>query len=114
MYARLLRLRTISPAELHRRIRDSEPVTVLDVNAPDRWAQAHVPGARNLDPVSYGEGELPPDRSATLVFYCSNRMCSKAPRAASRARKMGYRNVHVMSAGIGGWRTARLPTDAGS
>jgi hypothetical protein len=30
-------------------------------------------------------------------------MCRKAPNAARRTKDMGYRNVYVMSAGIGGW-----------
>jgi rhodanese-related sulfurtransferase len=114
MFARLMGLRTISPDGLHRRMHDGEPVTVFDVNAPSRWAQAHLPGASNLDPMGYDEGELPTDKSAALVFYCSNRMCRKAPRAAIRAKQMGYDNVHVMSAGITGWLTANLPTEAGT
>jgi rhodanese-related sulfurtransferase len=48
-----------------------------------------------------------------LVFYCSNPLCRKAPTAARRARKMGYTNVHVMSAGINGWLAAKLPTESG-
>jgi rhodanese-related sulfurtransferase len=41
-------------------------------------------------------------------------MCRKAPSAAARAKKMGYANVQVMSAGIRGWLAADLPTDAGA
>jgi len=103
-------LSTISPSKLHRRIQGGEPVTIIDVNARLRWQEAHVPGAVNVDPDGYDEGELPLDKSAELVFYCSNMMCRKAPRAAARARKMGYGNVQVMSAGIQGWLAAELPT----
>jgi rhodanese-related sulfurtransferase len=104
-------LSTISPDKLLRRMRDGDPVTVIDVNSRISWARAHVPGASNLDPADYDESELPPDKSAALVFYCSNAMCRKAPTAAARARKMGYANVQVMSAGISGWRAADLPTE---
>ncbi len=48
------------------------------------------------------------------MFYCSHPLCRKAPNAASRARKMGYPNVMVMSAGISGWLSAGLPTEAGA
>lgn len=113
MFARLMGLSTISPDKLHRRIQDGEPVTIIDVNARSRWEEARVPGAINVDPADYDEGELPRDKSAALVFYCSNMMCRKAPRAAARARKMGYGNVQVMSAGITGWLAADLPTDDG-
>ena len=114
MFARLMGLSTISPGKLHRRIQDGEPVTVIDVNSRSRWEEAHVPGAINVDPADYEESELPLDKSAALVFYCSNMMCRKAPGAAARARKMGYGNVQVMSAGISGWLSAELPTEDGA
>lgn len=113
MFAWLMGLGTISPDRLRRRLEDGEPVTVMDVNSRSSWTEAHVPGATNLDPAGFDESELPPDRDAELVFYCSNTMCRKAPRAADRARKMGYGNVRVMSAGIRGWITADLPTEIG-
>jgi rhodanese-related sulfurtransferase len=40
-------------------------------------------------------------------------MCRKAPNAARRAKKLGYENVRVMSAGITGWLDKGLPTEAG-
>ena len=113
MFARLFGLDSLSPAELHELLRD-DTVTVLDVNSPQSWSAAHVPGARNLDPVNYSESDLPQDKDANLVFYCSNFLCRKAPNAARRAKSLGYRNVHVMSAGISGWTSAGLPTESGA
>jgi rhodanese-related sulfurtransferase len=112
MFARLMGLKTISPAELHQRIQ-SEPLTAIDVNSRQSWLTAHVPGAMNLDPVGYRDSELPANKDSVLVFYCSNFLCRKAPNAALRATRMGYSNVHVMSAGIAGWLDASLPTESG-
>ena len=112
MFARLMGLATISPQELHRRLQ-SEPIVPIDVNSRQSWNAAHVPGARSLDPVGFAESDLPADRDTELVFYCSNFLCRKAPNAARRARDMGYRNVHVMSAGISGWVDAGMPTETG-
>ena len=36
-----------------------------------------------------------------------------APNAARRAKKMGYGNAMVMSAGISGWLATSLPTEVG-
>jgi rhodanese-related sulfurtransferase len=113
MYARLMGLKTISPESLHRLAQTPEPVSVVDVNSRQSWLQARVPGARNLDPVAFADSDLPSDKDAVLVFYCSNPLCRKAPNAARRARKIGYTNVHVMSAGISGWLAAKLPTESG-
>ena len=111
MIARLLGLRTISPKRLHEAMQH-EDITVIDVNTHESWLEAHVPGALNLDP-EYDEGALPPHRDATVVFYCSNAMCRKAPNAARRARRLGYTNAVVMSAGIRGWVSAELGTEGG-
>jgi len=113
MFAQLMGLKTISPDKLHRLVQSSEPVTVIDVNSHGSWMQARVPGASNLDPVDYKDNDLPLDKNAVLVFYCSNPLCRKAPNAARRAKKMGYSNVQVMSAGISGWLSAKLPTESG-
>jgi len=111
MYALFLGLRTISPADLHQ-LMEAEAITVVDVNPRDRWSQGHVPGATNLDPENFKAKDLPADKTATVVFYCSNILCSKGPKAAKRARELGYRNAMVMSAGIKGWQSARLPTQS--
>jgi len=113
MFARLMGLKSISPDGLHRLAQDHAAVSVIDVNSRQSWLKARVPGARNLDPVGYQDSELPPDKNAMLVFYCSNPMCMKAPNAARHAKKAGYGNVHVMSAGISGWLAEKLPVESG-
>ena len=112
MIAWLMGLRTISPVALHEQVKGGR-VAVFDVNSRDSWLKARVPGARNLDPVLFKNDDLPADRSSTLVFYCSNPMCRKAPNAARRAKHLGYHNAQVMSAGISGWLSANLPVESG-
>jgi rhodanese-related sulfurtransferase len=112
MLARLMGLKTISPSGLHEMMQ-KQRVGIIDVNSRQSWMKAHVPGAVNLDPVDYKDSDLPPDKEANLVFYCSNPMCRKAPNAARRAGKMGYGNAMVMSAGISGWLGKKLPTEIG-
>ena len=112
MYALFLGLRSISPGDLHL-LMEAEPIAVVDVNSRDSWLESHVPGSTNLDPENFKAKDLPTDKSATVVFYCSNFMCSKGPKAAKRARKFGYRNAIVMSAGMKGWLGANLPTQSG-
>jgi rhodanese-related sulfurtransferase len=110
--ARLMGLATISPRDLHSRMQ-AEPLTAIDVNSEASWLAARVPGARHLDVNGFAVSDLPEDRNALLVFYCSGPLCRKAPNAARRAGEMGYRNVRVMSAGISGWMGASLPTESG-
>jgi len=44
---------------------------VFDNNGNARWKRSHVPGAKNLNAHSYEASELPADKAAALVFYCS-------------------------------------------
>ncbi len=113
MIAFLMGLPVIAPRDLHERLRAGS-VHVFDVNGEESWRAARVPGARPLDPLAFTADELPADRDAPLVFYCSGPLCRKAPNAARRARGMGHRDVAVMSAGITGWLGASLPTDSGA
>jgi rhodanese-related sulfurtransferase len=112
MFAMLMGLKTVSPNELHQ-LMQRQQVTVIDVNSAQSWNKAHVPGALSLDPASYNDSGLLSDKESSLVFYCSNPLCRKAPNAARRAKKMGYANAKVMSAGIAGWLAARVPTEGG-
>jgi rhodanese-related sulfurtransferase len=111
MFAMLMGLRGISPRDLHDCMMQGA-ITVIDVNARHSWLKARVPGALNLTS-EFDEAQLPKDRAAPIVFYCSNPLCRKAPNAARRAEKLGYTDVRVMSAGITGWVSARLQTDNG-
>jgi rhodanese-related sulfurtransferase len=111
VFARLMGLKTISPGGLHD-LMQHQRVTVVDVNRPESWQRHRVPGAVNLDPVGFADGDLPGDKHSVLVFYCSNFMCRKAPNAARRAKQLGYQDVQVMSAGIAGWLDAALPTES--
>jgi rhodanese-related sulfurtransferase len=113
MIAKLMGLKTISPRDLQALVGGLQ-VAVFDVNSRASWQEAHVPGAVPLDPDGFERGDLPAAEDAGLVFYCSGPLCRKAPRAARRAKDMGYANVRVMSAGIRGWMAAGLPTESGS
>lgn len=72
------KFRLIEVPELESMLKDTaHPVTVLDANDPDfREKNGVIPGARMLSSFDRYDlqKELPADRSAPLVFYCSNRL----------------------------------------
>lgn len=88
-------------------------VVLFDANPRPRWASGHVPGAINLDPANLGESDLPRDKSAMLVFYCSDPGCGASRHAAKKALKMGFPHVFTMPAGIRGWLAAGKRAAAG-
>lgn len=47
---------------------------VYDENSQESWRQGHVPGARWLDEDAVTAAALPPDKGATLIFYCHDEL----------------------------------------
>jgi rhodanese-related sulfurtransferase len=86
---------------------------LFDANPRPRWASGHLPGAHNVDPGEFGEHDLPHDRNAMLVFYCSDPTCGSSRHAAKKALKLGFAHVFTMPAGIRGWLAAGMPVEAG-
>jgi len=44
---------------------------VFDNNGAGRYKRSHVPTAKHLNPHLFEASDLPPDKTAALVFYCS-------------------------------------------
>ena len=62
---------SLTPQEVSAKLKQKN-VYVFDNNAPEVYAEAHVPGAKWLHPSEYNARSLPADKSATLIFYCHN------------------------------------------
>jgi len=45
---------------------------VFDDNPKESWVAGHVPGAKWLDEDHVTAADLPPDKTALLIFYCHN------------------------------------------
>lgn len=110
MIAKLYGVPVISVDEVERLLGQPN-VHIIDTNPQRVWAKRHVPKAKNLDPAEYSEQDLPADKDAILIFYCSGPLCGAAPHAAKRAKRMGYRQVFVMSEGIEGWTKQLKPVE---
>lgn len=83
----------------------SANTVILDVN-PDsvRNKNGVIPKAIKLSGYNnYALGELPADKSTTLIFYCYNQSCGASAQAANRALDFGYTKVFIFKAGIVGW-----------
>ena len=81
---------------------------VVDANGEStRRNMGIIPGATLLTSYeTYSVHELPADKARKLVFYCANEHCGASHVAAERAIAAGYRDVHVLPAGIAGWHQA--------
>jgi rhodanese-related sulfurtransferase len=66
--------RTIATEDLKAKLARKEPVKVVETLAPERYSEAHLPGAVNIPPEKIKElaPQLLPNKNAEIVTYCTN------------------------------------------
>jgi rhodanese-related sulfurtransferase len=93
----------------------SQKVVLLDANGTDSWQSGHIPGAIDFsakqDKLS---SVLPQDKNVLVVAYCGNPQCPAYHAAAVAAKKLGYKNIKHLVAGIQGWKSAGEKTEKGT
>lgn len=93
----------------------ADDVTLVDVLAPDKYREYHLPEARNVpldDQFDDGIQQAVPDKSQPVVVYCYDKDCPASPAAARRMDELGYEQVFDYEAGKIDWKTAGLPVEA--
>jgi rhodanese-related sulfurtransferase len=65
---------TISTRDLKAKLDGKGSVKVVETLAPERYREAHIPGALNIPPDKIKElaPQLLPDKNVEIVTYCSN------------------------------------------
>ena len=66
--------RTISTKELKGKLDRNESIKVVETLAPERYREAHIPGALNIPPEKIREiaPQVLPNQNAEIVTYCTN------------------------------------------
>jgi rhodanese-related sulfurtransferase len=65
---------TISTADLKAKLDSKDGITVVETLAPERYREAHLPGALNIPPEKIKElaPKLLPNQDAEIVTYCTS------------------------------------------
>lgn len=65
--------RTISTKDLRSKLEEKQ-IVVVETLAPERYREAHLPGALNIPPERINElaPQLLADKDAEIVTYCTN------------------------------------------
>jgi rhodanese-related sulfurtransferase len=66
--------RTISTKDLKAKLDRNQSTKVVETLAPERYREAHLPGALNIPPDRIKElaPQLLPNKDVEIVTYCSN------------------------------------------
>ena len=86
-------------------------VYVFDANPREMFDRGHLPGAKWVDWDKVMASDLPPERQATLIFYCANEWCTASHESARLAAGFGYSHVFLMPRGILGWKKDGKPIE---
>ena len=64
----------ISTKNLKAKLGRKDKITVVETLAPERYREAHIPGALNIPPERIKElaPAMLPNKNAEIVTYCSN------------------------------------------
>jgi len=65
---------TISTKDLKSKLDKKQGITVVETLVPERYQEAHIPGALNIPPEQIRElaPQLLPNKNAEIVTYCAN------------------------------------------
>jgi len=85
----------------------------VETLAPERYREAHIPGALNIPPERIQElaPQLLRSKTSEIVTYCTNTHGHVSSYAARELAAMGYTNVAHYPEGKQGWMEAGLPVE---
>ena len=104
---------TISTEGLKSKLDKRPGITIVETLAPERYREAHLPGALNIPPEQIKElaPQLLPSKDAEIVTYCANTHRHASEYAARELAAMGYSNLAHYPEGKQGWLEAGLPVE---
>jgi rhodanese-related sulfurtransferase len=89
---------------------DNPDFVIIDVRAPENFAEGHIEKAINLDYQSktfrYELYKL--DKNKTYVVYCA--ACRHSTSTLAIMKELGFREAYNMLEGINQWQAEGLPT----
>lgn len=105
-----LPLSTLPQMTVHE-LKDAEEsdLQILDVRAPDEWADGHIPGAVHCFVPELDDHLDSFDKRQPLVTYCASGY--RANIAASLLKARGFENVRSVPGSWNAWQAAGYPID---
>lgn len=99
----------IPVVELSERLKNHEPLIVVDVRSPEEFATGHVPGATNIPLAALEQeaGSIPND--AMVVAVCG-KGGGRSERAADLLRKRGFATALALCGGTNAWIESHAKT----
>jgi len=102
--------RTLGIDEIDR-LRDQQPVVVLDVRKRSEFSRGHIPGAVNLD---YTEKDFP-EKLAALdkhhTYLLHSNTDQRAAETSDKLARLRFQKVYTVRGGFDAWQEAGKPVE---
>ncbi len=103
----------INADDLQKLQTENPSIVVIDSRSGDWFDGTVIKGAIQLAASDTNEetlSKIAPDKSQSVVFYCTNEQCPASSKAAHKAAEIGYNNLYKYPGGIEDWKKRGLPT----
>ena len=97
----------VDPLDVARRQSGGEQIVIVDIRAPQAYAQEHIFGARNVPNASLARTARALPKNRTLLLYCTCPAEHGSVKAATTLHdRYGFRKLLVLRGGLDSWRDA--------
>jgi len=105
----------MSAKELAHALAEKQHIAVVDLSDRQKYAQGHIPGARNIpidELASRALQELAPGKRLALYCHCHEDQLSKIGARILNVGIGGFNNIFILEGGMSSWESAGLPKAA--
>lgn len=87
----------------------TETLRLVNVLDKPEFEDCRIPSSINASVMDLPRFSEKWSKDDTIVFYCSNYMCTASSTACKILKKLGFTKVYAYEAGMAGWYQAGLP-----
>jgi rhodanese-related sulfurtransferase len=96
-------IRTIDREELKAKLDRGDVFDLIMIHTRQAFETAHIPGSTHFDPYERKMSDLPADKAAEVVVYCTGVECGASRRIYHLMVAEGYTNVRRYAGGLTDW-----------
>lgn len=85
-----------------------EALRLVNVLDKPEFQDCCIPSSTNVSVMELAKASEKWSKDDTLVFYCSNYMCTASSTACKIAKKLGFTKAYAYEEGMAGWYQAGL------
>jgi len=99
-------IQTIDREDLKAKLDRGDDFDLIMIHTHTAFEAAHIPGSSNFHPHEHPMSDLPQDKAADVVVYCTGPECVASQMAYHAMVAEGYTNVRRYAGGLTDWDEA--------